>query len=194
MTAGELLTHYYAQRARHFGRPNPKGWRNAAFDAAERYLARCEKEGVDPLHFIEWRMQHTAKASRYAPAITRLIGPKSLASYRERGRGVVHMQRAHDALTAEFDETRVSSGLRELAELHHMHEAMRMSHRGSETICMVERELSGGYHPKSGVCQACPIGLRCAAALNEAYGWDVVNYRAGRVDVVPARLRLAIAQ
>lgn len=185
MTAGELLTHYFRLRQRWYRKEPPKMWRNASFDAADRYLERCKKEGLDPVDFLDWRLRWASMGgSPHAPALKRLVGPKSLRTYREMGCGIVKTARNHEELTRAADDT--ARHLELIRGVHHMHESMRQTHRGSPLLCMVERELSGGYHPFSAVCPFCPLAHRCAEATNADYGWDVVAFRAGEPVATPS--------
>ena len=62
---------------------------------------------------------------------------------------------------------------------------------GRHELCLAEIEYTGGFHPASRACTACPIGVRCAAKLYQQHGFDVVSLRAGRLHVLPREIAAA---
>ena len=63
---------------------------------------------------------------------------------------------------------------------------------GKEAMCVAQPSLSGGFHPHSMICPACPSATACATKLNAKHGFDVVALRLGKVDGLPEHVRKVV--
>jgi hypothetical protein len=70
-------------------------------------------------------------------------------------------------------------------------EQFKSRHVGREDACLAGIDHSGGYHPESQICPRCPAAVRCAAALYQRHGFDVVALRTGRLNALPAEIAAA---
>ena len=57
--------------------------------------------------------------------------------------------------------------------------------------CMLETlETTFGYHPKSPVCQACPMKVECSSRLEQLVGFNIQALREGKITAAEARAQV----
>jgi hypothetical protein len=60
---------------------------------------------------------------------------------------------------------------------HIEHRKFMLARAGGFGACYDAPDETKGFHPKSGVCQTCPLAQACSARLQEGKSWDVAAYR-----------------
>jgi len=184
-----IIETYYELRDRIEGRPKPTRigrktiTRNRANAAA--YLKWCRNAGIDdPALFMRYRFE-CAKHTGYWCTWTKLRSNKLAVMWKEWREGHaladVHAERLkHEAGSAK------KQAVKTLRLLTRSMETYQARYVGREELCAATTEHSGGYHPESSHCPTCPQAVRCAAALYQRHGFDVVALRAGRLHSLPA--------
>lgn len=190
-TAGKILQHYYALRAKR-GTREPAYYRKNAWKHAENYLAWCGRQEIDPIAFLDFRFRGSDH-SGYVPRLDQLRRNKLVPLFRaEWMQDELGAEVAYDRLKARAG-TREEQTIKALRVLTSGQEAVKYPYAltGRYKLCLTEQELTGGFHPESRYCPTCPEGVRCAAALYQRYGFDVVALRAGRLHALPPKIAAA---
>lgn len=155
-----------------------------AWDAAASFLRWCKAEGVEqPLLFMWLRFRVVRAGRKHAsarPSLQNMASPALLKKYF----AIVERQQFECGMKKQFD----TQHERSLVSVASGNEAVRRDYvvSGRTDLCEVQQNLSGGYHPFSKWCPACPHAVSCAQRLNEREGFDVVSLRLGRMTVEEA--------
>lgn len=174
-TVQEVLAYFAKLTRKHEGYTSSK----SAFRSAAAFLKWCKQYDVrQPLLFVWLRFCIVRSGHRAQSAHPSLVGMASevlLPQYV----AIAERQRFERELAAQFATQRE----RGLVGVHHGHEAVRRDYvvMGRSDMCEAQLELSGGYHPFSTWCPACPRAITCAAKTNAEEGIDVVALRLGRI-------------
>jgi hypothetical protein len=191
VNAGDVLIHYYKLRQEHGGAPAPQYFRKKTWACAEQYLAWCSKNQVEPLGFLELVFK-AGRISGRIPVLWRLRSNKLLEIWRSNGEGAIAEERAGAKLMQRAG-TRREQAIKNLKINTRGMESMRRHYaaQGTQQLCLLETDLTGGYHPESQVCPACPFAVQCSAGLYQRHGFDVVSLRAGRLYALPSDVAAA---
>lgn len=155
-----------------------------AWDAAATFLRWCKANGVDqPLLFmwLRFRVVRSGRGTHGArPSLQNMASPALLKRYF----AIVERQQFEGEMKKQFD----TQHERSLVSVNAGHEAVRRDYviNGRTDLCEVQQGISGGYHPFSKWCPACPRAATCAQRLNAEEGFDVVALRLGRMTVEEA--------
>ena len=193
VSAGTILQKFYELRQKHAGKKPPAFFRKRVWGHAEAYLAWCGKAGVrDPLAFLEYRFE-AAQHTGYVPQLHQLRSNKLAALWKGFKRDEHDVQKWSDDLHDRAGSRR-SQLVRQLRILTPGHEAAKQPYASPERrqLCLAELDLTGGFHPDSAFCPACPLAVQCAAQLYQRYGFDVVSLRAGRLHALPRKVTMAL--
>lgn len=149
-----------------------------AWDACSAFLRWCrENEVLQPLLFmwLRFRILRVGRGQRARPSLQNMASPALLSRYR----AIVQRHEYESGLKKKFSTQRE----RELISVGSGDEAVRRDYviNGRTDLCEAQQGLSGGYHPFSAWCPACPRALTCAQRLNEREGFDVVALRLGKL-------------
>jgi len=184
-----IIDTYYELRARFGGRPRPN-FRRSAVRGATAYVAWCERAGIDdPLLFLRYRFE-CAQYTGYQMTWPRLRSNRLALVWQEWREGHALADVAAERLKAEAGTPR-KQAIKTLRVLTRSMVEFQGRHLGRAELCAVEVQFSGGYHPESRHCPACPAAVRCAANLYQAHGFDVVALRTGRLHALPADVAAA---
>lgn len=192
VTAGKVLQHYYALRAKR-GTRSPAFFRKKAWAHAEAFLKWCAKTGIeDPLRYLEFWFEvcdYTGKPPQLHRLRSNNLAETYLSEWQQDERA------AEDAYTTlkQRAGTREQQAVKALRVLTHGMEAAKYPYAstGRYELCLAEVSLTGGFHPSSRYCPTCPVAVRCAAALYRINGFDVVALRAGRLHELPKHIATA---
>lgn len=174
-TVQEVLAQYAKLANKHEGFSATR----PAWDAAASYLRWCKNVGVtQPLLFMWLRfriLRSGARSRTVHPSLSNMASEALIPRYE----ALIERQRVEHEMKAGWATQRE----RELVGVNHGHEAMRRNYvvMGKAELCEAQIEETGGYHPFSKWCPACPRAITCAAALNKQEGFDVVALRLGRI-------------
>lgn len=192
--AGVVLQTFYRLRSER-NYKTPSHFTKPMWAAAEKFLAWCKKQEIDdPLGFIRYRLE-CADHTGYVLPLKSLCSDKLAEQWRTRAEGHQLEDDAYKALVLEAGSSKEQL-VKSLMPLTRGHEAMQAHYAqtGQSELCMAEIDLSGGFHPNSRFCPTCPSAVRCAAALYQKHGFDVVSLRAGRLHAVPREVAAAAAR
>lgn len=150
-------------------------------ETVQKFIDWCDENEVDdPAAFVRGRIYHSKEelSRSVFPKLTHLRSPsilkgefwRDLADWFDR---ITYDQRVLGKMLEEQDGKRRLA----LAPLRDSHERFRRRHIGRAAVCRAS-EFSGGCHPRSPICSACPESKRCAEQTNERHGFDVVALRA----------------
>lgn len=188
MVIGELLVKYYALRQQFFGVRPASFLRKNALKNIENFAAWCKNQGIEDVEgFLEFRMK-CAEHSKWVPKTSQLRSNKIAEQWRNWKAGEVaqerieqqHMRQAGSAQQQQLQALRLLTPNQELVKA-------RYAQSGKPQLCVLN-ETSGGYHPESRYCPACPMALQCAGRLHQQHGFDVVSLRANRLHALPKSL------
>lgn len=150
----------------------------AHVESAVKFLAWCAENDVrDPLLYVRTRM----KLAKHLVQFDQLATDTLVEAYRERSVMKNHAAKMRAANPPERIYLRslmVNARAHEIVRRDYV--AMNQTH-----LCLVQPELSGGYHPASPNCGSCAQAVPCAQRLNAREGIDVVALRAKRWDLLP---------
>lgn len=148
-------------------------------ETIEKFLEWCDANDIeDPPAFVRARIYHSKEElpRSFFPKITHLRSPSIAKNgmWRDLADWVDRLRYDQRVLGQELD----ASSLR-MVHAHRRGAWERFKRRLTHLpeSCLVS-EFSGGYHPKSETCCACPLQQRCAQRTNERYGFDIVTLRA----------------
>ena len=199
MTDGEAFRFYYALRDEY-------GWRSPRKMARKRvenelasmrkFLRWAGKKGVENVEgYMRQRFSdmHRASAARGLPRISQLASDALAERWGEWLGEVVESEALLEASYAERLrlEDELALAVKALgAPPHVTKEATkrRYAAEGAAELCEAQLAFSGGYHPGSAWCVACPRAFSCAVAMREKHGFDVSALRAGRLAGLPDRI------
>ena len=194
--AGDVLDTFYRLREQHFRIPIPQ-FRAQSHSAkqvalAQRFLAWCKAEEITD---VPGYMRHRIEAGAHAGhpvGLAQLPSARMAELWREWREGE-HLEQQRAEKLARAAGTRAEQAVKELRVLTRGMEAAKHPYvtTGRHELCLAEIEYTGGFHPASRACTACPIGVRCAAKLYQQHGFDVVSLRAGRLHVLPREIAAA---
>ena len=200
VTAGQILCRYYELRAKQGGPPKPSYFRKAAWGHADALLAWAGKVGIsDPLGYVDF----VFRARKYG-ADNRPGKPQIQQLHRLRSRRLADLfaeeWRANErALETRHEKLRDRAGSKQEQSVKHL----RLLTKGQESakhpyaasgrydMCLVETDITGGYHPLSKHCPTCPVAVRCVAKLLQQYGYDVRALREGWLHRLPKEIAVA---
>lgn len=190
--AGDVVREFYAWRERTTKKPPPVGnARHGALATAGEFIVWCrEQEIEDPIAFLRWRLERAEHAG-HPISIKALRSPAFAERWREWGEGISLddakakklLRQAGSALEQNVKTLRILTPGMEAAK--HPYAA------GRSEMCLVETELTGGFHPASRYCPTCPVAVRCAAKLYKQHGFDVVALRRGALYALPREIAAA---
>lgn len=157
-------------------------WRDADHLLAMKFIAWCNEHEVgDPKLWIWMRFKFMKSgypgfaslgSEALIPTYKRLLAKRSRERVvKDRGKG---------------------AAVRALIDCTPAQEAVRERYVGKEAMCVAQPSLSGGFHPHSMICPACPSATACATKLNAKHGFDVVALRLGKVDGLPEHVRKVV--
>ncbi len=201
ITTENAIHIYYDLREKH-RRPRPlkTSQQRAEMDERDmgRFLAWCVELGIDePVAYMTERFREMSLASRRR-AVPRISQLKSDA-LAKRWTGWLEGERVADAGYAKrmAHEDHDALVIRALAAAPHVtKEAFkrRFALEGAHEVCEAQIQHSGGYHPGSPWCTACPSARGCTAALEQIHGFDVVALRCGKFADLPASVVSALVR
>lgn len=192
-SAGTVLQTYHALRTKIFGVKPPRFFRKGSWKVAEQYLQWCDKVGIDqPLGFLEYRFE-VAKHYEACPSLIQLRSNKLAEQW-------------HEWRGTEYDVQQWSEKkMREAGSIERQQlEALALLTKGQEAakqpyferkqlgLCVAELDFTGGFHPESRFCVRCPKAVQCSAALYQRYGFDVVQLRSKRFELLPPKIYKAL--
>ena len=177
MTRGEIFRLFYELRQQYDGTPPPARFSKGSATAIDGYIAWCAKHKLSAEGFMRWRFE-AAKVTGYKIDIYRLRSDVHRKMWNEWGGGKIAKARREKRIAETIDPSKRRQ-LELATALLVQHEQFRrnMLADGKAALCMDSQEFSGGFHPHSRFCSACPEATRCGVKLNEKYGGDMVSLR-----------------
>ena len=159
-------------------------WRDDDVHYALSFIAWCNANEVhDPALWIWMRFKY--QRNRY-PSFRSLASEALLPTYRR-----IAASRQRDATVMQRGK---GAAVRALIDVSPAHERVRerYTREGKLDLCVLQPSLSGGYHPQSSTCVACPRAGECSQRLNDKHGFDVAALRLGRLAGLPEHIRRAV--
>lgn len=194
-TVEQAVTHYYEIKRQHHRAPRATRPERDQ-QQMQAFLCWCTEHQIqDPLGYMTERMEMVWRGSRKRslPRIEQLPHDR-LA---KRWASFVVDQRVAEQATAErmrrYDpdalhiKSLAAPPLRARENIKRLHVM-----NGRFEQCLTLWRHHGGYHPDSDVCRSCPCAVRCAAQLNQEYGFDVVALRSGQLHALPPAVASAL--
>lgn len=161
-----------------------------AWDAAASFLRWCKANEVKHPKLFMWlrfRVVRVGRGHRARPSLQSMASDALLSRYFAMEERQEWEQSQKELMATQFE--------RELISVNSGHEAVRRDYVVNlrADLCEAQIGLSGGYHPFSKWCPACPRATSCAQRLNEREGFDVVALRLGKIAQAPEHVRRARA-
>lgn len=180
MKRADLLELFYELRKARTGQPVPDRINQTTSKALDRYIDWARNRGVNAEAFMRWRME-AAERVGYTLYLSGMTSDRHLKMWREWAGTKSAVKKQQAFIQGRVDPS-AAQKLDLATKLLAQHEQYRrnMVDDGTPERCMKEPQYSGGYHPHSRFCPLCPMAIRCAVALNEAYGGDLVALRVAR--------------
>lgn len=189
-----VIDRYFELRQEFQNKPPPthvgRKLRERTRRQSRSFLSWCGNAGIDlPLQFLRSRFEN-AQHTGYTMNWLHLRNARCAVVWKEwrEGEALVEMQAARLKREA---GTATEQAVQELKLHTRSMEQFKARYVGREELCLTSIVHSGGYHPESNHCPRCPLAVRCAAALYQRHGFDVVALRAGRLTVLPADIAAA---
>lgn len=148
--------------------------REKALDGMETW---CEQEGLDPRRWLAALFY--SRRFLFAPRWNQLCGgPASRKVYDAKGSLPLHEQLVRAAPPQPAaDDVNPNRDVVPAAEI----QKQNFAERGVAAECMVALSFTYGWHPKSLICQKCPVAGECRERLRKCANFDIVALREGRV-------------
>ena len=193
--SGKVLQMFFAL-TKERGGVYPIHFRKKHWGHATAFLKWCSKEKIDdPLGFIRYRFvcgDHRGYRPKIHQLRSRALAAVWIAWRAEEMQSQDRVDEAYLKLKAQAG-TKEEQFVKSLLLLDRGHESLRSAYarKGKPELCLVETDLSGGFHPDSRYCPTCPMASRCVAKLYKQYGFDVVALRRGDFRMLPAHIAAA---
>jgi hypothetical protein len=159
-----------------------------AWNAASSFLRWCREHHVEQPKLFMWlrfRVVRVGRGSRARPSLQSMASEALLTRYHTMVQRMSWESAQKKLMDTQFE--------RELISVNSGNEAVRRDYlvNGRTDLCEAQINLSGGYHPFSKWCPACPRAASCAKRLNEREGFDVIALRLGKIAQAPEHVRRA---
>jgi hypothetical protein len=197
MTAQDVIREYFRYLSKIEGTQlkAPQFQSTRLQEQAGAFITWCEENNIrgrDVGLFLQFRLDG-ARARRFRVPFKALPNAKMATAWHAWGAQKYRVRAWEDQQHAGMRTERVTQ-IKDLRRLLPATESYQIMHlrEGRADVCMATPDYSGGFHPKSRACVACPMAIQCAAKLCAAHGFDVPALRRDELYKLPSEVLAAV--